>query len=225
MELDIHMSRVQAVIFDLDGVICNTEPIHVRSWQVLFASRGIEVPEEEILEGVGIADRVLLEDILVRRGVQADVSDWLIAKRKIYLDMLQESTPAFPGAVELIRQLNWNWPLAIASSAWRIAIETITRRLDIRRHFRAIIAKEDVEHHKPSPEPFLAAARQLGVKASDCAVIEDSVAGVEAAGRAGMLCIAVTNSFPAERLGPADLIVDSLEATDQIFSLLAAPSK
>jgi len=220
MDFGIRESRVQAVIFDLDGVICDTEPIHVRSWQALFAEKGIKVPEEEILEGVGITDRALLEEILARRSMQADVSDWLIAKRKIYLDLLQESVPAFPGAVELVRQLSWNWPLAIVSSAWRIAIETVTRKLDIRRHFRVIVAKEDVTRHKPSSEPFLTAATELGVDPVDCAVIEDSLAGVEAAGRAGMLCIAVTNSFPADRLDGADLIVDSLKQTGPILDLL-----
>jgi HAD superfamily hydrolase (TIGR01509 family) len=220
MNLGLAVSRVQAVIFDLDGVICNTEPLHIQSWQILFAKKGIKVPEPEIQAGIGRTDLSLLEIIFAKHRIKAKATEWQLDKRKIYLNLLQQSVPAFPGAVPLIKRLSWNWPLGIASSAWRIAIETITRRLDVRKYFKVIIAREDVARHKPASEPFLAAAVELRVAPADCAVIEDSVAGVEAAKRAGMLCIAVTNSFSPDQLKEADLVVGSLEATEPIHAFL-----
>ena len=220
MDPDIPESKVQAVIFDVDGVICDTEPLHVRSWQILFAKKGIIVPEEELRAGIGITDLMLLERLFKQYSIQDNIYTWQIEKRNIYLNLLQQSVPEFPGAVLLVKRLSWNWPLAIASSAWRISIETVTRRLGIRSCFRVIVAKEDVSAHKPEPEPYLAAAAQLSVEPSACAAIEDSPAGVTAAKAAGMLCIAVTNSYPADRLAAADLTVGSLEQTEAIFAML-----
>jgi len=225
VDLGIEESRAKAVIFDLDGVICNTEPLHVQSWQILFARKGIHVPESEIWGAVGFTDLKLLEKLFAEHRIDDNVYTWQIEKRNIFLNLLQQSVPAFPGAVELVKTLSWNWPLGIASSAWRISIETVTRRLGIRNHFQVIVAKEDVSAHKPSPEPFLTAAAELRLDPRECAAIEDSQAGIEAAKKAGMLCIAVTNSYPAEQLKAADLIVSSLEQAGPIFSLLAAPKR
>lgn len=221
MDLDVEESRVRAVIFDLDGVICDTEPLHVISWRILFAKRGIEVPEAYLKTGIGITDLEFLRTFFERYDIKGDPNLWQLEKRNIYLGLLQHKVPEFPGAVALVKRLYWNWPLGLASSSWRISIETITRRLAIRRHFAAIIGKEDVTEHKPSPEPFLAAAAELEIDPVRCAVIEDSIAGIEAAKGAGMLCIAVTNSYPADKLSDADLIVTSLEDAAPILSLLS----
>jgi len=213
-------SKVRAVIFDFDGVICDTEPLHIKSWQILFALKGIDVTESELLAGIGVTDLNLLDGIFARRGMQESPAEWQLEKRSIYLDLLQGSVRTFPGALELVRALSRNWPMAIASSAWRAAIDIVTRRLDIGEHFRVIVGKEDVTAHKPAPEVFLTAASRLGVHPPDCAVIEDSPTGLQAAKAAGMRRVAVTNSFPAAELEDAHLIVHSLEETERIRAFL-----
>lgn len=224
LDLEIPESKVKAVIFDLDGVICNTEPLHVRSWQILFAKKGITVPEAEFRSGIGITDAKLLERLFVEYKIQDNIYSWQIEKRNIFLNLLQQSVPEFPGAVALVRRLSWNWPLGIASSAWRISIETVTRRLGIRNCFRAIVAKEDVSAHKPSPEPYLTVAAELGQEPEACLAIEDSIAGVAAAKAAGMVCVAVTNSYSAEQLSSADCTLASLEQAQPIYDLLVGRS-
>ena len=215
------VSKARAVVFDLDGVICNTEPLHVRSWQILFARRGIHVPDAKIWTGVGVTDHEFLARLFRELYIKDEPYAWEIEKRNIYLSLLMQDVPEFPGAVRLVKQLSWNWPLAVASSTWREAVEVSLRRLSIRDRFQAVIAKEDVRVHKPCPDAYLQAADRLGVVAEDCAAIEDSIVGVAAAKRAGMLCIAVTNSFRAEQLTKADLIVSSLQETSRIFAFLA----
>lgn len=220
MSFQIIDTRIRAVIFDLDGVICDTEPLHIQSWQMLFASKQLDVTHAELAACIGLPDLTLLRRVFARHHIEDDVHEWRILKRNIYLELLQQSVPEFPGAVQLVRQLSWNWPVAIASSAWRIAIETVTRRLAIREYVKTIIAKEDVTSHKPAPEPFLLAANELGVEPAACVVIEDSVAGIKAANAAGMTCVAVTNSFEMSQLTEADLVIESLEQTAPIYGVL-----
>jgi len=212
--------KVRAVIFDLDGVICDTEPLHIESWHILFAREGIDVSDAELEAGIGITDLNLLEGIFAIHAIEADPREWQQRKRTIYLSLLKKSVNEFHGATALIRKLSARWHLAIASSAWRAAIEAITDRLGVRDYFSIIVGKEDVSAHKPSPEPFLAAADGLGIKPLHCAVIEDSPTGLQAAKAAGMRRIAVTNSFPATRLQDAELVVESLEETERIEAFL-----
>ena len=220
MDCNSPENKVQAVIFDFDGVICNTEPLHIRSWQILFARRALDIPMAELEAGIGITDVSLLQRIFAKRNIVADPREWQLQKRSIYLELLEESVEEFPGAAALVKRLQKSRPLAIASSAWRSAIETALRKLCISRYFRVVVSKEDVARHKPDPEVFLEAASKLGVEPGGCVVIEDSPAGIQAAKAAGMRCIAVTNSFPPARLSDADLILGSLEETERIIAFL-----
>jgi beta-phosphoglucomutase-like phosphatase (HAD superfamily) len=115
--------------------------------------------------------------------------------------------------------------MAIASSAPRENIELIMDTLDIARYFLVIISEKDVTRGKPEPDGYLLAAKRLGVKPENCLVIEDAIVGVTAARRAGMHCLAVTNSHPRDSLNDADLVVDSLEeiSAGDIAKLLDSP--
>ena len=126
--------------------------------------------------------------------------------------MARGNIKPLPGAVELLRSLGEHgFKAAIASSAPPENIEMITRSLGINGCFHAVVFGYEVTEGKPSPQGFLLAARKLGIEPGCCIVIEDAVAGVEAAKRAGMHCIAVTNTHPGEKLKEADIIVDTLE--------------
>jgi len=214
-------TAAKAVVFDLDGVICNTEPLHVRSWQILFARKGIHVPDAKIWTGVGVTDHEFLVRLFRELYIKDEPYTWEVEKRNIYLSLLMQDVPEFPGAANLVKWLSWNWPLAVASSSWREAVEVSLRRLSIRDRFQVVVAKEDVKVHKPCPDAYLLAARRLAVDPRDCVAIEDSFVGVAAAKRAGMLCIAVTNSFRADQLTKADLTIGSLQETGRILPFLA----
>jgi HAD superfamily hydrolase (TIGR01509 family) len=133
-------------------------------------------------------------------------------KQENYRRRVADHIKPLPGAVELIKSLNkYRIKTAIASSATLENVEIIIRGLGIEGCFQAIACGTEVPEGKPSPEIFLRAAQKLGVEACNCVVIEDAIAGVAAAKRAGMKCVAVTNSHPGSSLKKANLIVDTLE--------------
>jgi HAD superfamily hydrolase (TIGR01509 family) len=131
----------------------------------------------------------------------------------------------FPGAAPCIRRLAARFPLAIASGALRSEIETVLSAGGLLGHFKAIISIEDVARGKPAPDPYLLAARQLGVPPAGCVAIEDAPGGIESAATAGLGVIGVTTSVPAEALAAAHLVVGSLDeiTVDMVSRLAAGP--
>lgn len=214
---------LQAVIFDFNGVIIDDEPLHLALLRRVLGEVGLPLAEEDYAaQYLGRTDRACFALALreAGRARQADdaafVEQLIARKAELYGRAIGERASFFPGVQELARRLAEKFPLAVASGALRDEIETVLRRGGIRDCFQAIIAAEDVAHGKPDPEGFLKALAALNAQRATaihpgaCLVIEDSVAGVAAAGRAGMRCLAVTNSYRAEALRGADWIVRSL---------------
>lgn len=204
---------LRAVIWDMDGVIVDSAPYHCKAWQDVFRERGVNFTEEDFRRIFGQRNdtiiRVTLGDSISSDEVDAIADE----KEENYRRRVAQSIEPLPGAIELIRLLGENGvKLAIASSAPVENIQLITRGLGIDSCFQAIVWGREVTEGKPSPQGFLLAAKKLGVEPQDCVVIEDAVAGVAAAKRAGMKCLAVTNTHSKASLGEAELIVDTLEA-------------
>ena len=217
-------NSTKAVIFDLDGVIVDTEPLHKEAWRRVFEDKkfGIEEStlEHELTLAIGITDISFLNKLFSRYHIYEDPHTWLTEKREIYYQMLPQRIKPFPGVISLIEELSTKYSLAIASNASRRSIHTVISHLSLRDYFRIIAGRENIHRHKPKPEIFFITAEKLGVEPSACVVIEDSIAGVESAKNARMRCIAVTNSLPSQKLARADLIVDSLERKKEILNFL-----
>ncbi|MBL7223495.1 MAG: HAD family phosphatase [Candidatus Brocadiae bacterium] len=205
------------VIFDLDGVMVDSEPLHVEAWQALFAREGLEVTHEEYHHGIGMLDADWIDYLFGRRGRSTDATWWQNEKRQIYRGVLAAAVRPFPGVVALVRRLHEaGVALGVASNSWRENIETVLHATALTHCFGVLTGKEDVTRPKPHPEPYLTTAAKLGVPPRHCTVIEDSDLGIQAAKAAGMRCIAVPNSLPPERLAQADWIVDSLDRTEAV---------
>jgi len=218
----------RAVIFDLDGVLVDSEGLHVDAWKILFARHGISVSDEEYAHGIGMADVDWIEYLFGRRGSAVRRIDpvwWQDAKRVLYRDILAHNVRPFPGVVELVRGLWPEFRLGVASNSWREDIETVLRGLDIRACFDALTGKEDVARHKPDPEAYVRTAAALGVEPAACAVIEDSPLGIQAAKEAGMRCVGVATTLPAGRLGQADLVLASIEDLEPILRFVRGLGK
>lgn len=218
-------TELRAIIFDFNGVIVDDEPLHLELFRRVLAEEGLTFTDEVYHEKyLGFDDRGCFIAALTDagRGELADDPghiESLIARKAVYyLDAIKDRYLLFPGVVDLVRRLALRYPLAIASGALRNEIEVVLERGEIRDSFSAIIAAEDVSACKPDPEGYLVAlsslnslnARQEKIGPGECLVIEDSVAGVEAAKRAGMKCLAVTNSYRADELSNADWVVANL---------------
>jgi beta-phosphoglucomutase family hydrolase len=206
------IKETRAVIWDMDGVIVDTADLHRQSWQYAFKRQGIGFSDSEFQGIFGQRN-----DSIIHNKMGPDVPPEIISviakdKEEFFRETAKNNLKSFPGVVNLLKKLeDQEIKSAIASSAPQENIHLILSGLDIEDYFQAIVFGQEVSESKPSPKIFLKAAEKLGVKPRNCIVVEDAIAGVMAAKRAGMHCIAVTNSHPAENLAEADLIVDSLE--------------
>ena len=214
---------LRAVIFDFNGIIVDDEPIHFRLFQRVLSEEGIPLTEEDYYARyLGFDDRGAF--IAGYRDHRRELSDTKLAelidrKAVYYQEAIRNHVEVFPGVKSLVASLAQTLPLGVASGALRHEIETILSTIGLRNHFRTIVSAEDVSAGKPEPEIFLKTLLALNsrpdigdkIAAADCLVIEDSKEGVRGARRAGMKCLAVTNSHPAALLGEANAVVNSLE--------------
>lgn len=203
---------LEAVLWDMDGVIADTRRYHYRAWQDVFQKRGVNLTKEVFQSHFGRRNDTIIRSILSESLPPEELQLIVDEKEETYRRRLGHNIKPLPGALELIRALKKQGiKTAIASSAPMENIRLIIRGLDIEDCFQAIIWGGAVAEGKPNPQIFLLAAQTLGTESSNCVVIEDAIAGVAAAKRAGMKCVAVTNSHPRDSLKEADLIVDTLE--------------
>ena len=214
---------LRAVIFDFNGIIVDDEPIHFRLFQRVFAEEGIDLNEAAYYQRyLGFDDRGAFLAGFRDHGrtvAAAKLRELIARKAEYYQKAIRNHAAIFPGVRALVEELSRTIPLAVASGALRQEIETILQTAGLLNHFRAIVSAEDVHRGKPEPEIFINALAALNAERGDaaaiapteCVVIEDSKEGVRGARRAGMKCLAVTNSHPAELLKEADAIVASLE--------------
>jgi beta-phosphoglucomutase len=211
--------RLQAVFFDFDGVIADTEPLHLRAYQAVLAGEGITLGHDDYYARyLGYDDVGLFQALAKDRGLTLSsekIDDWVDAKSRIVEQMLSSGAILFPGAVDCVKMLAGHIPLAVASGALEPEIDLVLRHAGVRDHFVAIASASDGVRGKPEPDLYLLAIAKLRAKAdavspAACIAIEDSHWGLEAARRAGLRCVAVTNTYPATELGAADLVVDRL---------------
>jgi beta-phosphoglucomutase-like phosphatase (HAD superfamily) len=220
---------LRAVIFDFDGVLVDSEPLHFRALRESLLPEGIAIDEMEYARTyLAYDDREAIRIALETHGRPHDgARRQSIAERKaLIFDRMLADIPLFPGISHLLRSLASEYPLGIASGALRGEIEAILRARGVRDLFTVVVGADDVARSKPHPEPYLAAMAGLeprapGLCPEDCLVFEDSMPGVAAALAAGMKVVAVTNSYSAAKLSAAHRVVDSLEGfeTKQLRAL------
>ena len=205
--------KARGVIWDMDGVIVDSGPYHLKAWQKVFTKRGANFTPEDFQRHFGQRNDTIIRSALGEQIPKSEVASIAREKEQTYRELIRQNIKPLPGAIKLIKSLNEHgFRLAIASSAPTENIRLITQSLGINDYFQAIVSGHDVTEGKPSPQSFLLAAQKLEIKPQNCIVIEDAIAGVTAGKRAGAHCIAVTNTHPREKLSEADLIVDTLEA-------------
>ncbi len=193
---------ITAVVFDMDGVLVDSEPIINAAAIRALAEFGIQARPEDFVPFVGAGENRYVGGVAELHG-RTFVPEMKRRTYEWYLKLLPSMGKAFPGARDLVDRLHQKGiPCAVASSADRIKVEAnLTSVLQVPLdRFAAVVTGEDITRRKPYPDIFLEAARRLNVPPQACCVIEDAVNGVEAAKAAGMRCVAVTTSFPAEKL-------------------------
>jgi len=214
-------SPVQAVIFDMDGVLTDSEPLINAAAIAMFKEKGLSVWPEDFLPFVGTGEDRYIGGVAESHGFPLDLVDAKRRTYEIYLALVPERLNAFPGAQELVLAARRaGLRVAVASSADRIKIEANLQKIGLPfEMWDVVIAGEDVKNKKPAPDIFLIAAFRLELKPAQCVVVEDAVNGVQAAKAAGMRCVAVAQTFPADKLWGADLVrptIGNVSAADLV---------
>jgi beta-phosphoglucomutase len=215
---------MRAVIFDFDGVIADSEPLHFESLRRIFADIQIILTEQDYYANyLGFDDRGCIREALRinQRQISASLIEELMAKKAAaYLTSIKDHLVIFPGVQEFVVDAAVLYPIAIASGALRPEIELVLEQIGIRKAFRHITSAEDVTNGKPNPEPFLHALDGLNrdhaaapISPASCLVIEDSRPGIRAAKSAGMKVLAVANTHNVQDLHEADAISHRLSDT------------
>lgn len=214
----------EAVIFDLDGVIVNSEPLHLLATRLALALIGRSLTEEEYYRRyVAFTDRELFSAFL--GAGDPDIDRLVQEKQRIYRELAKEGVKAYPETVAFIVKAWGAFPLALTTGSTREEAEGALRALGLRDAFQVVVSCEDYRRGKPHPEPYLLTARFLQLPPKLCLVIEDTAEGIRAAKAAGMSCLALTSTHPRERLSEADLILDNLGGLDPCELLSRFPSR
>jgi beta-phosphoglucomutase family hydrolase len=179
-----------AVIFDCDGTLADTMPLHYRAWSETLAECGGAMSEAFFYELGGVPTAEIVRILNARDGTSLPVEETAAAKERRYVDLLPEATAVEP-VVQLVREYCGRYPLAVASGGIRLLVDRTLAALGISDCFQAILTAEDVARGKPEPDLFLLAASRLGVPPERCVVFEDSDLGLEASRRAGMAAVDV----------------------------------
>jgi HAD superfamily hydrolase (TIGR01509 family) len=217
-------SAIKAVVFDLDGLLLDSESAWVDVKREFTEESGGRWKESAQWDMLGMSStewsRYMHDELGVPvppERISSEVADRLVAQYR-------QRLPLLPGGVEAVRSLARHWPLGLASSSNRNVIDLVVEEAGLADAFRVTVSSEEVERGKPAPDVYLEAARQVGVDPGGCAAIEDSANGIRSAHAAGMPVIAIPNhDFPPEQeaVGLADLVLDSLEelSPDRVRSL------
>lgn len=202
----------QAVIFDMDGVLADSEPLICAAAIEMFRQRGITVQEKDFLPFVGAGENRYIGGVAEQYGLTLDIVEAKAKTYAIYLEMVPSRLESFPGAVAFVHACRAaGRRCAVASSADRIKVDANLHKIGLPPEtWDVVLSAEDVERRKPHPDIFLKAAERLGVKPDACTVIEDAVHGIMAAKTAGMRCLAVATTFPPTALAQADLVRASI---------------
>ncbi len=184
--------RPLAVLFDFDGVIADTENVHVAAWERTFALLGWDVPPEDCARAAEVDDRAFLSGIFHSRGIDGgDLDGWLARKQRLTLEMLRDFPRVYPGVAELVGALRGRARLGVVSTTWRANIDEVLGASGLADAFELIVAKEDVSAMKPDPAAYQLALSRMKLKSSRVAALEDSATGLTAALAAGLRCVAV----------------------------------
>lgn len=208
------LTLIQAVIWDLDGVILDSADEHRRAWRRLAQDEGIVFTDADFTATFGKRNADIIPHYWPVHS--AEQLRELADRKEVYFrEFIRETAAFLPGAQELMRALHEaRFAQALASSTPIENIQLISELLGLERYLSILVSGETVEHGKPAPDIFLRAAQELRVQPVSCVVIEDAVAGVEAAHAAGMRCIAVAGERDLPGLRAAELVVRDLTEVD-----------
>jgi beta-phosphoglucomutase family hydrolase len=180
--------HIRGLVFDCDGTIADTMPLHYEAWVQALREHGADFPEAMFYEMAGIPTHRIIEILNERHGYGLDVAEAAERKDALYLELIPRVRPIEP-VVRLVEKYAGKLPMAVATGGTRALSSRTLSALGLLKHFSALVTADDVERGKPAPDIFLEAARRLGVPAGDCCAFEDAELGLQSARAAGMMVV------------------------------------
>jgi beta-phosphoglucomutase family hydrolase len=199
------------IVFDADGVLADTGPIHFESWVKMANEIGIKFTKDYFERTFGEQSVPIVRRLVGSEASQEFVVKWANKKEEYYREMVKDKLEPLPGVIELIKDLKKNnFKLAVGSSGPPQNVELLLKSLKVKEYFDVVTTAAEVQISKPAPDVFLISAENLNIKPENCLVIEDAPVGITAAKSAGMKCIALSTTHSDDELLDADLVVEDL---------------
>ncbi len=214
----------RAVLFDFDGVIADTENVHVVAWQRTLGQMGWIESDESCARGVEIDDRVFLAEVFARRKIESgNIEGWVARKQELTVRLLADAPRVYPGVTALVKSLRGRVRLGVVTTTWRANVEAVLGIAGLVDAFELIIAKEDVKAPKPDPEGYRLAVARLELPAKNVIALEDSPTGLASARGAGVRAIAVGHRRPGgEWVGDGPFVPDFTDL-NRVLEYLGLP--
>ena len=208
------MKKIKGIVFDMDGVLIDSEPVHIDAWNEVVAEFDLHFDTEWFHQWIGVSDRNFTTKLVQDYNLPIAPDTLLQEKRRVFESKIAESVLAHKGVKENLPRLN-AFGLAVATSSNRTGAMMSLQGAGLFDFFQYVITADDVVNHKPNPDCYLKAAASLGYLPTECIGIEDSVSGIKAAKAAGMFVIGIATSLPAHYLTEADLVLENTEGAIQ----------
>lgn len=212
------MTGIDAVVFDFDGVVVNSEPLYEKAEQALFLSYGVEVDLEDIRDTKGLPEEQYLEVISKRYQLPASLADLKHRGRKLLRREFATALDYMPGFLDFFHKINQQLPTGLATSSGRAMLEWIFANTKIRNHFSMIVTADDVCRSKPYPDPYAKICRLLAVEPGHTLVIEDSINGLQSAQAAGTITVGLIGPSNFSDLSSADYTARNFEEIETLIN-------
>lgn len=218
----MQIPKIEAIVFDMDGTLVNTEPLHCKAWLSVLQKRGFHYDEEWFSQWIGKADRFLAQGVVEEHELKLSARILQVEKENLFHALAEKETQTFPGLTELLSLLKDKLPMAIATNSSRKDAEKVFIPTQLDQWMDAVVTSDDVDQLKPAPDMYLLAAQKIGINPEHCLVIEDSAAGARGAVAAGMYVLGVTSSIPADRMQMcAELFQNPSEAYQRVREIIS----
>lgn len=213
--------RIEGIVFDLDGTLADTEPLHIDTWLVILNNLGLKFDESWMHQWIGLSDRLVAEHVCEKYLKGQSVEGLQQLKQQTYRNRAITEVKLFDQVEDYLHEITQFVPIALATNSSQDDVSAVFQATNLQRHLKVIVTANDVTNLKPHPEPYQSASFKMGLQPSLCFALEDSPAGIHSAKSAGLFAIGVENSHPSEKLKEANLIFsDTPKALAYILDVL-----
>lgn len=192
--MNIDTSKIKGLIFDMDGTLADTMPLHLEVWNEVGAKYGLSLSHDEHLKLAGMPTEHIVSMLAKEKGLNIDAKEFTKQKEHLFLNEKLANVQPIPIVADFVYSLQGKFPMAVGTGSQRGTAEKVIHYLKMENYINALVSADDVENHKPAPDTFLACAEKIGIAPENCLVFEDANLGMQSARNGGMQAINITET-------------------------------